>query len=427
MAEACPRCATPTVRAEPDQPWCPACEWNLAWCPPGYRLFGWRWVDRWLYRAGSRLNGRQFTALVGGPLRRRSTSLAQVITLAAAILLLGGALAGAVAGIWLIFYDFFSPLTVLGVLLLLVAFALRPRVASLGELLEENLELDRASAPTLFAVIDRVSMAAGTPAPDVVLLGFDFGAFTSTAGLRRRRVICLGAPLWATLGPQERVALLGHELGHFVNGDVRRAPLAGVASTTLGRMADAFAGYRETRDDGGAEPVNFQFSGGLVGLISALVGWLLSRVAFVLHLVLVSVSARDSQRAEYLADEFAGKVAGTAAAVRLLDHLLIDEAIDTVVRREARAGQGAAAWRAAAEVARANLAAAMPVHRQLSMRHDVSLFASHPPAGLRARMLERRPQQPAAVVLTEPESARIDDELAAHYEKVRRELAYGDY
>ena len=48
------------------------------------------------------------------------------------------------------------------------------------------------------------------------------------------------------------------------------------------------------------------------------------------------------------------------------------------------------------------------------------------PAGLRAAMSQRRPALPVAVVLTEPESARMDNELAAHYERVRRELAYGD-
>ena len=117
-------------------------------------------------------------------------------------------------------------------------------------------------------------------------------------------------------------------------------------------------------------------------------------------------------------------MAGSAAAVRLFDHLLLDEAIDAVMRREARAGRGVQAWRAAAEVTYADQAPLRRVHRQRSMRAEVSIFAAHPPLGLRARMIESRPTRPAGVVLTEAESARIDDEIAAHYERVRRELAH---
>jgi hypothetical protein len=59
----------------------------------------------------------------------------------------------------------------------------------------------------------------------------------------------------------------------------------------------------------------------------------------------------------------------------------------------------------------------------LSIRDQVSLFASHPPIGLRARMIESRPAQPPAVVLTEAESARIDEELSKAYLSTRRSLA----
>jgi heat shock protein HtpX len=134
------------------------------------------------------------------------------------------------------------------------------------------------------------------------------------------------------------------------------------------------------------------------------------------------IGQREAQRTEYLADEIAARAAGSAAAVRLLDVLLHD-ALDTVIRREARAQRSGAAWQEAAVVARANLAPAVPVLRQLSKRDETSLFASHPPTGLRARMLERRPQQAAGVVLTEQQAERIDHEIAGPVERVRRDLA----
>jgi heat shock protein HtpX len=373
---------------------------------------GWKWVDRRLHAVAVRLTDRQFEALAGGPLVRRQVTVARLVTVGAAALLVAGVLAIAALGVWLAVAGAGLVTNLLGVLLIGVALVLRPRLGRLGALLGDTLAVDRTAAPELFGLVDRVRTAVGAPTPHVILLGYDRNAFTTTVGLRRRRVLCLGLPLLATLDPQERVALIGHELGHFVNGDVRRGPLTLAARTTLGRLALLFAPA-----PGG--------DGGFVDAIARSVSWVISRLAMTAQLVLLWASLRDSQRAEYLADELGARTGGSDAAIRLADSLLLTEAIDTVIRREASARQGIAAWRAAAATARANQAARLPQLRELSRHADASLFASHPPAGLRSRMLERRPRHPAAVTLDEATSARIDGELAPFEARVRRVLADG--
>jgi hypothetical protein len=57
------------------------------------------------------------------------------------------------------------------------------------------------------------------------------------------------------------------------------------------------------------------------------------------------------------------------------------------------------------------------------VRDEVSLFATHPPTGLRARMIESRPYRPPAVTLGAAESTRIDEELAKAYDVARRDIA----
>jgi heat shock protein HtpX len=436
----CPRCSTAAVTARDAAPWCPSCEWNLDHFEPARRgpELGWLWVDRASHRVAWRLTAGQFTRLADGPLRRRGVHAAQVVTLTIAVLLLLFVALLAGLGLWLILYDFPRFTILPGLVLLGLAVALRPR---LGGIPGEVHFLDRAEAPELWSLVDRVAAHTGAPVPHVVGLDDSLGAYTITVGLRGRRVLCLGGPLWAALDPQERVALLGHELGHFVNGDQRRGPLAHVALTTLGLLASL------TRSDGVA-PANGVLSL-VVNLIVAAVQWLLSRLLTGLHLLVLWIGQRDAQRAEYLADEIGARAAGSAAAVRLLDMLLISDALDTVIRREARAlsagparharaghagsagragsaGQvrsAGEAWRAAADVARANLDASVPVLRQLSRRDETSLFASHPPTGLRAQMLQRRPQQAAGVVLTEQQAERIDHETAGPVERIRRDLA----
>lgn len=417
VADPCPRCAVPQTTARGAAPWCPSCEWDLDRFEPERARagVGWRWLDRRLHRVAYRLSAGQFAALRRAPLTGRSVTAARVVTLTAAVLLILGVLALAAFGVWLIEYDYPGVTTLLGLVVLGLAFALRPRLGRLRDLPDDIEWLDRTSAPALFALVEKVAAEIGAPVPHRVGLSCGFNAFTTTVGLRRRRVLCVGAALWATLGPGERVALLGHELGHFVNGDLRRGPLNQAAETTLGKLAYLLSPSEDGR------------SAGFIAMIAALlvgaVMWVLAGLIFTAHLLLVWVSQRDSQRAEYLADELAARVAGTAAAVRLFDQMLITASIDTVVRRDARAGLGAEAWYAAADTARRNLAPAVPGLRQLSRRDEVSLFASHPPTGLRSAMLEQRPARSATITLAGSESGRIDAELAAHYEQVRRELA----
>lgn len=405
----CPRCSVALYSVRSAQPWCPACEWNLDAFEPKRRdaEFGWKWVDRATHRVAYRLAARQFARLADGPGEWRSYPVARILVLVAAVLLLGFVLAIAGLGIWLIWYDFPRFTIVPGVALVALAIALRPRI---GHLSDEVEMLGRDEAPALYELVERVCAELRAPVPHWIGVSADFGAYTTIVGWRRQRVLCIGLPVWSVLDDQERVALLGHEMGHFVNGDVRRKPLANMALTTLGEIAYLTAP---------AHPGE----GGIFGLVAGAVQWVVSRLFFGVHLLLVWISQRDSQRAEYLADELAARAGGTPAAVGLFDVLLMREAVDTVVRREARARRGADAWRAAARLARANLAGAVPGLRQLSRRDDVSLFARHPPTGLRAAMLERRPAHPAAVVLTEAGAARIDGELARHLESVRRELA----
>lgn len=303
------------------------------------------------------------------------------------------------------------------VVALCLAVALRPRFGRVDPHLEV---LSRDRAPALFGLVDEVAAAVGAPAPHIVAVSADFNAYATAVGLRRRRVLCLGLPLWGALNPQERVALLGHELGHFVNGDVRRGLPTQPALTTLGTAADLIRPVESYAANESHVVI-------LVGhLMAKPVQWVLSRLLLGLQLLLLWVGLRDSQRAEYLADEMAAAAAGSAATIGLAEALLAAGSVLTVVHREARAEQGPARWREAANEARTSAAERLPLLRQLSVRDDASLFASHPPVGLRVRMVEARQWRTPAVVLTEHRCEQIDAELAGDYQRVGRHLAWSD-
>ncbi|MEU8297112.1 M48 family metallopeptidase [Micromonospora sp. NPDC048909] len=412
----CPTCGAATVSVDDAEPWCAGCEWNLDAYDRQRRApeFGWAWVDRWSHRLGYRLTRRQFTHLAGRPLGTDGRSAAAMVTAGVSVLLIGAVLALAVTGIWLIVaFPFPNVAILLGVALLGLAVALRPRFGRLDPELEV-LSADRA--PELFALVDEVAAAIGTPSPHVIGVNGDLNAYAGAVGPRRRRVLCLGLPWWGALSPPERVALLGHELGHFGNGDPRRMVLTQPAFTMLGSAADL------------VRPVDTVAGGGIIEMIGEALGkafqWTLSRLLFGVHLVLVAVALRDSQRAEYLADEMSARVAGTDAATSLLDTALGHESVALAVRREMRAGHGPQRWRSAVAESRAAASGRLSLLRQLSVREESSLFSSHPPSGLRRRMLAERPRHDPLVVLTEERTARIDAELAKEYEQIRRAVAW---
>lgn len=409
----CPRCHHELAELRAVR-WCPQCEWNLDRFHPDRhdRPFGWRWADRLAFRAANRLNVRQFAALAGGDLAVTGGHLARASVIAISAVLLAVVLAMFAGGILLIVMDFPSLAIVPGALLVVISIVLRPRFGRIDPLAEQ---LTPERAPTLFRLIEQVATAIQAPVPHVVAFDRRLNASASAVGLSRRRVLILGLPLWAVLSPQERVALLAHELGHFVNGDVRRGPLTQLAFTTVGTVAAL------TRPD----PHDLDQAEGFGVITAYLTHLLMSTISGVLtgiHVVLLAIALRDAQRAEYLADERAADAAGSAGACDLLDRMVNLPLVDSVIARAARASGVVAEWRAAADASHHRLAKDITLSHQLSTWDEASLFASHPPTGLRRRMAGSRPWREAKVVLTEQQSAQVDTELSTLYARARRDI-----
>src|SRR6266702_8615590 len=85
-----------------------------------------------------------------------------------------------------------------------------------------SISSTREEAPLLFRLIDKVAAAADTKTADQLVVDDEFNASWAILGLRRKRVLTLGMPLFMALDDQERVSLLAHELAHARNGDASR-------------------------------------------------------------------------------------------------------------------------------------------------------------------------------------------------------------
>jgi Zn-dependent protease with chaperone function len=399
----CPRCQGPLEVQPRVVPWCAACEWNLDAYDHRNADVPWRWrltgrIDHWL---AFRFNARAVARVGTRPPARRAGLLARVVLTAVALPVLALAPACLVLAAYLLATGAPSG-PVLCFLLVLLALVIRPRLPRLSR---DAWVVARSSAPKLFALLDRVAAASQAPVPQTVILFPATNAFVAMLGLRRR-LLAIGLPLWAGLAPQQRVALLGHEMGHLVNHDTRRGRTVGLALLTLAELL-GFLYHLARRTAWLASPIL---------LVPAAPLWLA-------YMLLVLIGQRDGQRAEYLADEIAASVAGTEAVGPLLDAtLLLDEVRQSLVVTGADGGDPAR-WRAAAEGVHGRLRDRLPVLRQRSVRDGASLVASHPPTGLRIGRLRRRPYQTPAVVLTEEEARHIDIELSEWYRRLRIRLA----
>ncbi|MCG8920603.1 M48 family metallopeptidase [Actinokineospora sp. PR83] len=267
--------------------------------------------------------------------------------------------------------------------LLGLAVLMRPRLGRVPPLAHV---LDRESAPTLFAATDQVAEALGGRPVWRIVLTADFNAGYTAVGPLRRPVLLLGHPLWNLLDQGERLALLGHELAHGVNGDTRRGLLVG---SSVGSLRELHGAMRVSPDD----------MGPVLGFLSALVLSVVSLPVLGVLAVQERLLARSGQRAEYYADDLSARLAGTRAVTSLLAKVELGEPAVDALRTALNRGESDI-WAAQ----RAWLAA-RPAAEVLEGPHRVD--ATHPPTFLRISALGERPCREPALVLAGDLDAEI--------------------
>ncbi|GHE37029.1 peptidase, M48 family protein [Streptomyces vinaceus] len=404
----CPQCGTRISIEERYVQWCAACDWNVdpgAPEPVAGRIAAAR--RRLAQGYGEQLAAEMERDGVGdGPAGRDAATVA---AFALSLLVHGVTVMLVVAGVLLIVLGWDTGVQpVVGALMLGLAVVLRPRPARLPK---HAPVLYRADAPRLFELIDEVGAAVGTAGVHAVVVTPGANASVTTYGLRGRRVMELGLGLWEVLAPQERVALLGHELGHFAHGDTRR----GLVTHGALRALDTWC-YVLAR----TEPTGLMDR--FVNAVTFLPRW----AAYGLLVLLDHLTLRASQRAEYLADVSAARAGSTEGTVGLMDRLLIAPVIGSELRRVSVAAQmrGGQAGREAREAAEHGLwerlaahVAAVPEHeyerlRRVAARRGHQVDSTHPPTHLRRRCAAAGAPCPAQVVWDGARAVAVAAELA---------------
>ncbi|MGW1322637.1 M48 family metallopeptidase [Streptomyces antibioticus] len=409
----CPECGAEIRGDSRFTVWCAACDWNV---DPGEPQPGGGPLER-VERALARRHGEQLLAeMLSGrePQPRRDANA--VLATALALAVHGVTLALVVGGIWGVMADWGGSAWI-GFVLLVLGLGLAPRPDPLPT---DTPVLFRTDAPELFALVDEVAAAVGTRSVHAIAVDGSINAAVTTYGVRGRRLLVLGIPLWEVLSPEERIALLGHELAHYANGDIRNGLVVGSAVRSLALCHHAL------------QPIEHPSAIETVVNVIYVVPRLLIRGLLVL---LLRLTSRAGTRAEYLADRLAARTASTQAAVGLMDRLLIAGPIAVLLRSEvnrATLGGPRAAREAASRADElwdrlAAYAASVPEHeyerqRRAGARRGHQVDATHPPTHLRRTCLLTGTPLVAALTPDPDRTVRMAEELAPSRTKVAQTL-----
>jgi heat shock protein HtpX len=153
-------------------------------------------------------------------------------------------------------------------------------------------QLTPSTAPELFALIDGVATATSQPRPSEVYLLNDVNAWVTQRGgmmgFGSRRVMGVGLPLVNSLTRAELQAVIAHEFGHYVGGDVGLGPWIYKTRAAIART--------------------------MAGLDQSYLQWVFNLYGRMFMRLTMAVSRQQ----EFVADETAARISGAAPMVSAL-------------------------------------------------------------------------------------------------------------
>jgi Zn-dependent protease with chaperone function len=400
----CEACGTKVPVQDLVRTWCDACGWNLSDPSPRRNR-----IDRTIDALGALHGARILNQVIASPERklrpglRVSTAVAFALSLAimAANLLL------AVGGLYLVIVGWPNLMFVAGgIILMLMGWFLRPR---LGTVPADCLA--RSAFPNLFSMVDGIAGQLEIGPIEHVRVDDQFNASMAQVGLARTPVLTIGLPLWASLTGQERVALVAHELAHGVNRDPARSTVIGWGLTALDR-------WMYLLDPASENPHS------LPEILIHVVMRRLRRAASASRSLLTQLLYLDSQRAEYLSDHLAAKVAGPVATTKLLGKLGLGGNLEAGAERAYHIGDTDGrtvidAFRAFVETVPER---EMERVRRADVMDNVRTDTSHPPTASRITFIKSRRFELPMVILSDALSRAIDEELHPFRERFSMNL-----
>ncbi|SFT14218.1 Zn-dependent protease with chaperone function [Paenibacillus sp. BC26] len=313
-------------------------------------------------------------------------------------------------------YREYPVLAILAVPMLILLWTQRPRIPKLSK--DEKRDIvPREPFPTLYAFADQIAEYLHMPHFEGILIDEEFNASYRQAGLKQKRYLTLGLPLFSILSPAEKAALIGHEVGHGINGDSTRNLYTYTAIITLENW------FRLLASRGDDEVL---VEGNLFGLVSNVVGMLMRMVSFIPQLLIklfIHSIYYESQKAEYMADYLGAKVGGTEGAIGLSRKMFCETTFTLSRQRFVLRGAKGNYFDELKAAAASIPSREFERIRRVEMMEGSTLDRTHPPTAYRIRTLQHHAQlAPGAIQLTGEQLKQLDRELSVIEAKMQERL-----
>ena len=158
-------------------------------------------------------------------------------------------------------------------------------------------EVNRGQFPELFDVVEEMATAAAVPMPRVYVIDDSSPNAFATGRDPQHASVAVTTGLLRRLDREELQGVIGHEMSHVRNYDIRFSLMVGVLVGGISLLAQFF--LRWTFWFGGGSRRDDRDGGGLIGLIFLLLGLVLSILAPIFTML---VQMAVSRQREYLAD-----------------------------------------------------------------------------------------------------------------------------
>ncbi len=159
-------------------------------------------------------------------------------------------------------------------------------------------EVTPAQAPQLFNVVNEMAVAAGIPMPKVYIIDDPSPNAFATGRDPNHSSIAVTSGLLQKMNREELQGVLGHEMSHVRNYDIRFTLIVGVMVGSIALLAQLFLRYTFWFG-GGRRSNNNEGGGGGLAIVFLLVGVVLAILAPIFTAL---VQMAVSRQREYLAD-----------------------------------------------------------------------------------------------------------------------------
>ena len=164
--------------------------------------------------------------------------------------------------------------------------------------------IDRAAAPDLYDMVDRLRQRAGLPMPTVAIAPHEQPNAFATGRNAEHAVVCVTEGILRLVSREELEGVIAHELAHIKNRDMLLQTFTATMAGAIGMIAN-FAFFMGRGDDDGPNP------------IVAILTMLLAPIAA--GLIQAAISRQREFKADAVGAEIAGRPAGLASALVKLD------------------------------------------------------------------------------------------------------------